>query len=795
MSDVNPALQPVQAGRAEPRDTTPLTLPTRETLVKCHKSDLQKRCRELGLNKIWVRKDQLIDMILQASKTDSLVALKQHLATPSPSPTPAAPPPHCDAAHLPDTTTLHQGGGPQSLLRDVTQPITQPASLDSTKAHATAQPASLDSAQPSPHAAPRPANLGSAEPSPHAVAQPAGLGSTEPSPHVAQPASLGSAEPSPHVVAQPASLGSAEPSPDAAAQPASLGSAELPPHVAPQPASLDNAQLPRHAATQPASLSFLPEAVQTPSIAVARRHSLPLDIPHILSRTTQTSFNKSSEPSSPACNSNNTCECKSEIKKIKQDVATIVNKLKTKDNEIELLNEEVKTAYTVIELLQQRISELEKEDQRGNNQQEKAPSPQIPSKCLLLGDTNLKRIVKSDLKENCSVRTIPYANMDLLRSWVREKLSWIPSDCVVYCGLHDINDGLSSDAILDNLGSLISDLKDKNSAMNINICQIALVPMLTEINNKIAEYNDNLKNWGEKNGVSIIKIPPVFILGTGEVDDICFDNDDDLPTLNRLGIVKLLSTIEKQCPSFKLSRNWMKIKKDVIATTEDTTKKRDQSMLGEKRNYDPTNAHSSNSSRPGSNSLHSPSVYLPPPASQASFNHITSVTPPRSPPTRPVHQTPQSSTHEEAHEASLRSQRSHTRWRPTTRHHSVRFREDTERYPEPPAPRAPQHSMQRGPGMRWGYDMGYQDPRDTMLPEPTEVMRGGHRTDARHTGAQTLPPQHSHYRTPRSSYPYGCYNCGEHNHQQRRCRYDHRLRCATCHELGHKQRLCKYYRQ
>ena len=70
--------------------------------------------------------------------------------------------------------------------------------------------------------------------------------------------------------------------------------------------------------------------------------------------------------------------------------------------------------------------------------------------------------------------------------------------------------------------------------------------MLTEINNKIMAYHDNLKNWGEKNGIPIINTNPVFTLGNGDVDDIWFDVDYDIPILNRLGIVKLLSAIEKQ---------------------------------------------------------------------------------------------------------------------------------------------------------------------------------------------------------------------------------------------------------
>ena len=36
----------------------------------------------------------------------------------------------------------------------------------------------------------------------------------------------------------------------------------------------------------------------------------------------------------------------------------------------------------------------------------------------------------------------------------------------------------------------------------------------------------------------------------------------------------------------------------------------------------------------------------------------------------------------------------------------------------------------------------------------------------------------------------GCYNCGEFNHQQSNCRYDHKIRCNNCHRYGHKSKLC-----
>ena len=39
----------------------------------------------------------------------------------------------------------------------------------------------------------------------------------------------------------------------------------------------------------------------------------------------------------------------------------------------------------------------------------------------------------------------------------------------------------------------------------------------------------------------------------------------------------------------------------------------------------------------------------------------------------------------------------------------------------------------------------------------------------------------------------GCYNCGEFNHVQLNCRFDHKVLCGTCQHLGHKSRLCHLY--
>ena len=198
-----------------------------------------------------------------------------------------------------------------------------------------------------------------------------------------------------------------------------------------------------------------------------------------------------------------------DMNNIARKIDIITAKLETKDMEIELLNAEMKAAYHTIEVLQQRVTELEQHNCGGSDHHSSAvhPSPP-PNNCLLLGDTNLRQVLRSDLHDTCRVRTIPEANMDLLRSWVTEKLTKTPSDCVIYNGIYDLLEDKTPAIILDNLGALISDLKEKNTNMNVYVCQIVPSPMCQEMHAKIEDYNKHLLKWGETNGISIIKTVP-----------------------------------------------------------------------------------------------------------------------------------------------------------------------------------------------------------------------------------------------------------------------------------------------
>ena len=99
-----------------------------------------------------------------------------------------------------------------------------------------------------------------------------------------------------------------------------------------------------------------------------------------------------------------------------------------------------------------------------------------------------------------------------------EKLEHVPSECVILGGVYDINK-LSPEIILDHLGSLISDLKEESSEIKMHVCQVVPLPEPQEVQAKVKYNNEVLLEWGDKNGVNIVKTASEFTLGTGKVDE------------------------------------------------------------------------------------------------------------------------------------------------------------------------------------------------------------------------------------------------------------------------------------
>ncbi|KAK3859507.1 hypothetical protein Pcinc_034388 [Petrolisthes cinctipes] len=81
----------------------------------------------------------------------------------------------------------------------------------------------------------------------------------------------------------------------------------------------------------------------------------------------------------------------------------------------------------------------------------------------------------------------------------------------------------SSANILDNLGALISDLKEKNNSMNVYVCNVVPYSTHEDIQERIEGFNNNVVKWAETNGIPVIDTVSTFTLahaggrrGTGQ---------------------------------------------------------------------------------------------------------------------------------------------------------------------------------------------------------------------------------------------------------------------------------------
>ena len=158
-----------------------------------------------------------------------------------------------------------------------------------------------------------------------------------------------------------------------------------------------------------------------------------------------------------------------------------------KDSEIQELNEMLKKAHVAINRLNDRITRLEDQIEHQNIDTGKPKE----EKTLLLGDDNLNEARISDLDESCSIKSIKDVNFDLMKCWISEKLDIIPTKCMIYCGLNDLQENENISSVLDDLGSLISELKNINEEVELFVSELA--PSLDEnIDNKINIFNDKL---------------------------------------------------------------------------------------------------------------------------------------------------------------------------------------------------------------------------------------------------------------------------------------------------------------
>ena len=435
-------------------------------------------------------------------------------------------------------------------------------------------------------------------------------------------------------------------------------------------------------------------------------------------------------------------------------ITELRERLNIRDVEVDELNELLKAANVMINKLNDRVSSLEDQVKllqenssqgttaaEGSQERLTLSQSAVPKGTLLLGDSNLAAIKTSDLATGCTIRTIRGANTDLINCWVSEKLQWAPNGCVLYCGLQDIYEDIATIDIFDKLGSLITSLKQINDNMQIYICELAPAVNAEKYDDPINNFNNHLINWSVSNGVSVIKSNLKFRLGTGEVDNLCFNtgiSEQEENFLNRYGVIRLLDAIKKQCTVFQLSENWDTIIRQTTSipyfprNRGDHRSQQQSALISRRGRVDSTsrptagraNHRNRFSSRNTTGYDNRDGIW----GRNYDDGHLL------------PYGNNNSDNQEDPNFSTL----------PTWRRNSRQQNYDHDRR----QPRPPSHDMR---------------PADSRRIQPSAWG--------------PVPNRETRPQRP-------CYNCGETNHSHSECRFQLRVKCNNCNVYGHKTRLC-----
>ena len=371
------------------------------------------------------------------------------------------------------------------------------------------------------------------------------------------------------------------------------------------------------------------------------------------------------------------------MRETRDNFLVVNNSLADKEKEIEELKTKLFFAEETIKHLQETL-----QNQNGSRTWQTLPHTPSEGNTLLIGDSCLKEVKSTDLHENIMIRTLPEANMNLLKSWIVEKLALAPKECIICCGTQDLLDeDQALENVLDSLGATVAELKEKNSEVNVKVCE--LIPAIENnfLNNRINQYNTKLSEWCNANGVTFIKTQEFFRLATGDLDINCYGSqgNENYDLINRIGAIRLLDAIASTCTEGFLSHNWKSIWSNLCNLKNNSLKVNDR--------------------------------------------------------------------RDERHDYMVN--------RRTESRNKLRSQQNR-----------------------------YQQSRDTNYPRSRRSYAGGQvNSDYMNTGV-TNRERNDHY-AYYDRHRYGCYNCGEFNHQQANCRFDHKIKCNICYEYGHKSRLCK----
>ena len=288
------------------------------------------------------------------------------------------------------------------------------------------------------------------------------------------------------------------------------------------------------------------------------------------------------------------------------------------------------------------------------------------------------------------------------------------------------------------------------------------------------------------------------------MDEWCFDIEECQPCINRMGVIKLLSVIEKQCSDFRLCKTWANIKRIPYISMNSRSRDEPGSYRPQPQGTTPSISHpAAPTHRPPllpsptqqgaypslvapANSPQAPysSVVSPSYPSQASYSSV--LTPSNPPPVQGINAVPPPN-HTPAPYPTLVENASY-RLPPTPLLNpgfSVRGQtvgQATRSFNAPDSSSRPRNTSMRT-----------RPPNTNNETQRAQRGRAHSRRDTHFERVSNPTNGASGYTNMNQHKKIGCFNCGEFNHRRSTCRYDHKIRCEICHALGHKSRLCNYY--
>ena len=165
----------------------------------------------------------------------------------------------------------------------------------------------------------------------------------------------------------------------------------------------------------------------------------------------------------------------------------------------------------------------------------------VTRQTLIIGDSILKGINKSDLKTDVDVLTCPGKKLRGIQSNLSSEIVSKYKNIIVYAGGNDAASGSAQSTLYNDIKSLILDIRRKSESCAVYLCTVC-----QRIDTDVLPLNELLKRTGEDLEVRIIDCHQAFVFGNGDTASHYYHRDGI--HLNAKGTSALITAIHRHLP-------------------------------------------------------------------------------------------------------------------------------------------------------------------------------------------------------------------------------------------------------